>query len=158
MAGNVGRMLPHYMGQPMVSRMLLQTSRPIFSSHLSTPCLISLHGRAFASLSPDNANQLSWNEFLRLRRQRRASGVIASIPCAIGGLYGGLWYFGRGEIDPTQTIFGFDPLIMNVVFVAGCGLLGWLIGPTVGRGLWHLLHRKKTLLIGQVYCYSAEIF
>jgi import inner membrane translocase subunit TIM23 len=67
------------------------------------------------------------------------------------GIYGGLQYFGTGEIDPTQTILGFDPFIMNGAFVFGCGILGWLAGPTIGRGLWQLLHRKKANLIKEVH-------
>jgi mitochondrial import inner membrane translocase subunit TIM23 len=66
------------------------------------------------------------------------------------GIYAGVQYFGSGEIDPTQTILGFDPILMNAAFVLGCGVLGWLVGPTLGRGLWHALHRKQTQLISQV--------
>ena len=79
------------------------------------------------------------------------SGVIASFPGAVAGIYGGLTYFGTGEIDPTQPILGFDPFLMNAAFVLGCGLLGWLAGPTLGRGAWHLLHRKQANLITQVF-------
>jgi hypothetical protein len=110
----------------------------------------SLQLRPFTSSTPPNPDRLSWDEFLRLRRQRRLSGVIASVPSSMLGIYGGLQYFGSGEIDPTQTILGFDPIVMNSLFVLGCGVMGWLIGPTVGRGVWQVLHRRQSRLINEV--------
>ena len=109
-----------------------------------------LQFRPFTSSAPPNPDLLSWDEFLRLRRQRRLSGVVASVPSSMLGIYGGLMYFGSGEIDPTQTILGFDPILMNTAFVLGCGLMGWLFGPTIGRGVWRLLHRRQARLIAEV--------
>jgi Mitochondrial import protein Pam17 len=114
--------------------------------------------RSFTSSTPPNPDRLSWDEFLRLRRQRRRSGVIASVPSSMLGIYGGLQYFGSGEIDPTQTILGFDPIMMNSIFVLGCGLVGWLIGPTIGRGVWHILHRRQVRLINEVRLLSFTRF
>lgn len=125
-------------------RLLISITRqPIKNFHLSS-------SRRFTSAAEPNSDRLSWDEFLRLRRQRRLTGVIASIPTSMLGIYGGVLYFGSGEIDPTQTILGFDPFIMNAAFVLGCGILGWLAGPTIGRGAWHLLHQRKTHLIQEV--------
>jgi hypothetical protein len=112
---------------------------------LNTPAF-----RSFTSTAPPNNDRLPWDEFLRLRRQRRVTGVLASIPTSAVGIYTGLSYFGLGEIDPTQTILGFDPFLMNAAFVFGCGIFGWLVGPTIGRAAWHLLHRKQTHLISLV--------
>lgn len=106
--------------------------------------------RLFTSSAEPNADRLTWDEFLRLRRQRRLTGLLASIPTSAAGIYFGLEYFGSGEIDPTQTIMGFDPFIMHAAFVMGCGIFGWLVGPTIGRSVWHLLHRRKTHLISLV--------
>lgn len=106
--------------------------------------------RSFTSTSEPNNDRLTWDEFLRLRKQRRITGVLASIPTAAVGIYTGLSTFGLGEIDPAQTILGFDPFLMNAAFVFGCGIFGWLVGPTIGRGAWHLLHRHKTHLISLV--------
>ena len=134
-----------------LSRQTLQQSPIALSSSCSL--LFShpqLQFRLFTSSAPPNTDRLSWDEFLRLRRQRRLSGFIASIPSSMLGIYGGIKYFGSGEIDPTQTILGFDPILMNAAFVLGCGVLGWLIGPTVGRGLWHAFHQRQARLISQV--------
>jgi hypothetical protein len=130
-----------------------QSSAVVSATSRRTPAFFNLqplHFRPFTSTAPPNSDRLSWDEFLRLRRQRRLSGVIASMPSSMLGIYAGVQYFGSGEIDPTQTILGFDPILMNAAFVLGCGLLGWLIGPTLGRGIWHALHRKQTQLISQV--------
>jgi hypothetical protein len=118
-----------------------------------SPALASLPStrRHFAAATSTNPPPLSWDEFLRLRRQRRLAGLIASFPTAILGLCGGGLYFATQELDPTQTILGIDPYIMSVVFTAGCGLFGWLMGPTVGRGVWHLVHRKQAQLATEVY-------
>ena len=122
---------------------------------LSSSCSLlfsnpQLQFRTFTSSAPPNPDRLSWDEFLRLRRQRRFSGVVSSVPSSMLGVYGGLQYFGSGEIDPTQTILGFDPILMNAAFVLGCGVLGWIIGPTIGRGLWNAFHRRQARLISQV--------
>lgn len=138
-------------GPSSLSRPPLQQSTIALSSSCSL--LFSnpqLQFRHFTSTTPPNPDRLSWDEFLRLRRQRRISGVAASVPSSMLGIYGGLRYFGSGEIDPTQTILGFDPILMNAAFVLGCGVLGWLIGPTIGRGLWHAFHRRQARLISQV--------
>ena len=136
--------------------------RPLRSAltHLSPPLpLLSLRlnsldttsSRSYTSAAPPNDDErLSWDEFLRLRKQRRITGILASIPASAAGVYGGLSYFGSGEIDPMQTILGFDPFLMNAAFVLGCGVFGWLVGPTIGRAAWHLLHRKQTHLISLV--------
>ena len=108
------------------------------------------HFRPLTSATNPDPIRISWDQFLRLRRQRRLSGVVASIPTSILGIYGGLEYFGSGDIDPTQQILGFDPFIMSFVGVIACGVLGWLAGPTIGRGLWNIFHQKQAKLITQV--------
>ena len=128
---------------PYISRSL-----PVLA--LRPNSLTTTSSRSFTSTAPPNNDRLTWDEFLRLRRQRRITGVLASIPTSALGIYTGLSYFGSGEIDPTQTILGFDPFLMNAAFVLGCGVFGWLVGPTLGRAAWHLLHRQKTHLISLV--------
>jgi len=127
----------------------LASCRPICLNTVSS-------SRSFTSTSPPNSDRLTWDEFLRLRKQRRITGVLASIPTSALGVYTGLNYFGLGEIDPAQTILGFDPFLMNAAFVVGCGIFGWLIGPTIGRAVWHLLHRQKTHLISLVISRSTR--
>jgi import inner membrane translocase subunit TIM23 len=125
----------------------LVSSRPCSPPNVSTK-LRQL--RQFTSSAAPNSDRLTWDEFLRLRRQRRLTGLLAAVPSSALGIYIGFQYFGSEDIDPTQTIFGFDPFLMNSAFVLGCGLLGWLVGPTVGRGLWRVFHRNQAHLISQV--------
>lgn len=142
---------PLYKAPSNLSRAAFQQSPAVSAVSRYSPFSIQPSDfRPFTSTAPPNSDPLSWDEFLRLRRQRRLSGVIASIPSSMLGIYAGVQYFGSGEIDPTQTILGFDPILMNAAFVLGCGVLGWLIGPTLGRGIWHALHRKQARLISQV--------
>jgi hypothetical protein len=129
----------------------------LLSSNTTTGSLIRpllslnhLHARPDSTFAAPASRNLSWDEFLRLRRQRRLSGIIASIPTSMLGICGGILYFGSEEIDPAQTILGFDPYFMNAAFVLGCGILGWLAGPTVGRGAWHLFHRRQAHLVKEV--------
>jgi hypothetical protein len=150
--GPMNRMfLPLYGRSYSLSVTSLRPAVSLSSSSRTPTPIHSTQFRFFTSSAPPNADRLTWDEFLRLRRQRRLTGVLASIPTSALGVYIGLEYFGSGDIDPTQMIFGFDPFLMNAAFVMGCGILGWLVGPTIGRGVWHLLHRKKTYLIGLVW-------
>ena len=93
--------------------------------------------------------KLPWNDFLHLRRQKHRAEILASIPSAALGLFGGISYFATLEIDPSQLVLGLDPLIVYGGSSIACGGLGWLIGPIFGSGAWKLVHRKKAALIEQ---------
>jgi len=154
-ATTTSRAAPHCLAHPR----LLHSNhplRPLFAPSFhrgsaARPAFFpSLLSRPFAAAASPTAPTLSWDEFLRLRRQRRLAGLIASIPASMLGLYAGWSYFGTQEIDAAQTIHGMDPLWVNAAFIAGCGLFGWLIGPSVGRGVWHLVHRNQGHLVTEV--------
>lgn len=125
----------------------LVPSRPCSPLNISTK-LRQL--RQFTSSAAPNSDRLTWDEFLRVRRQRRLTGLLAAVPSSAFGIYLGFQYFGSGEIDPTKTIFGLDPFLVNSALVLGCGLLGWLAGPTVGKGFWYVFDRKQVQLFSQV--------
>jgi import inner membrane translocase subunit TIM23 len=91
--------------------------------------------------------KLPWNDYLHLRKQRHRAELIASVPSAFAGLVGGFSYFATLEIDPSQLVFGLDPLLVYGGATVGCGALGWLLGPTFGSAGWKLVHRKKQSLI-----------
>lgn len=59
--------------------------------------------------SPRNL-PMTWSEYLAMRKKRRLWSAVASVPTSIGGLLGGAMYFASRETDPTQLIFGLDPL------------------------------------------------
>lgn len=93
--------------------------------------------------------KLPWNDFLHLRRQRHQAELLASIPTAFAGLFGGISYFATLEIDPSQLVLGLDPLLVYAGATLACGGLGWLVGPVFGSSAWKLVHRKKAALIEQ---------
>ena len=92
---------------------------------------------------------LPWETYLRLRSQRRIAGNVATIPLTILAGGGAGSYFLTQEIDPSQTIMGLDPMIVYIGGTATAALLGWLIGPSIGNGLWSLFHRTKAQQIAQ---------
>jgi import inner membrane translocase subunit TIM23 len=67
---------------------------------------------ATSSSATSSALPLSWPEYLTLRHRRRVLAQIFSIPGAVGGLVGGGAYFGSLEADPTQPIFGVEPMFI----------------------------------------------
>ena len=104
------------------------------------PCTQRRYNSAESSPQPIS---LSWNEYLRMRRQRRIFGIASSVPTSLLGFASGLLYFGSQEVDPTQVIFGMDPFMVYGIATVGCAAAGWLVGPPVGTGVWHLWNRKK---------------
>ncbi|WFD36059.1 TIM23 complex component [Malassezia cuniculi] len=119
-----------------------------------------MRGRAFAGVRPYSSapeqqqRPLPWEAYLRLRNQRRIVGVLASIPTTILAGGGAGSYFMTQEIDPTQTIMGndadqLDPMLVYVGATASAALFGWLIGPSIGNGLWSIFHRTKARQIAQ---------
>ncbi|BGP38231.1 TIM23 complex component [Rhodotorula kratochvilovae] len=88
------------------------------------------------------ARQLDWPTYLALRRSQRLYGLIASIPTTLIGFSAGAGYFATIEADPTNTILGFEPVVIYGAATLGCVGLGWLAGPTVGGAIWRLTHRN----------------
>ena len=92
---------------------------------------------------------LSWDEYLQLRRSRRLAGMVTTIPTTLlAGAAAGS-YFLTLEIDPSNTIAGLDPIYINAGLTLACTGLGWLTGPTVGTTIWSLLHRKNAKQIAE---------
>ncbi|KAK9722687.1 TIM23 complex component [Basidiobolus ranarum] len=86
--------------------------------------------------------ELSWEEYFQLRRNRRTRERLSSIPTTIVGVGLSSAYFASLEVDPTQTIFGVDPLVIYAAGVVASGFGGYLVGPLFGNGLWGLFHRN----------------
>ncbi|KAJ7286473.1 mitochondrial import protein Pam17 [Mycena rebaudengoi] len=93
------------------------------------------------------AKELSWVEYLEIRRSRRQWQTIFTIPSALLGFFGGSFYFGSLQTDPTKPIMGIDPMI----FYGGCTVLcmgaGYVIGPSLGSAVWRVLHRTSVAKI-----------
>ncbi|GAA5926830.1 hypothetical protein JCM10213_002461 [Rhodosporidiobolus nylandii] len=127
------------------------------------PLRVPRVGRRFASSSPSSstapapstaealrtaqaemaeAKKLDWPTYLALRKSQRLYGLIASIPTTLIGFSAGAGYFATIESDPTDLIFGIEPVYAYGAATLGCVGLGWLAGPTVGGAIWRLTHRK----------------
>ncbi|KAL7274688.1 TIM23 complex component [Rhizina undulata] len=89
-----------------------------------------------------DVQELDWDTFLRLRRLRRRYNLVSSVFTSFFTTTAGLGYLANKEIDPTQTIYGMDPLVMFGLATIGCGAAGWLAGPVLGTGAFGLLKRR----------------
>lgn len=77
------------------------------------------------------------------------SGMIATIPTTIGAGFAAGTYFLTQEIDPSQTLFGVDPLFVYMGATLAATGLGWLVGPSIGNFFWGMFHRRKAAQIAQ---------
>lgn len=106
------------------------------------------------SLSSDET-KLTWEQFLKLRKQEKRINFVSSIFTSLVGSTTAWAYISQVEIDPTQMIYGVDPFVVMVGGMFASTLLGYLFGPLVGGGVFNLknrailreyLDRQKTFL------------
>ncbi|KIM62030.1 hypothetical protein SCLCIDRAFT_120341 [Scleroderma citrinum Foug A] len=93
------------------------------------------------------APNLTWSEYLEIRRRKRRWETAVTIPCTLLGLAGGVTYFGSLETDATKPIMGIDPLFFYGGCTVACMGLGYLVGPVIGSACWRLTHRRTMNLI-----------
>lgn len=85
---------------------------------------------------------LTWPEFFELRAKRRRVNVVSSMFTAFFAVTIGWAFVSNIEIDPTETIFGFEvPIVMGVCLL-GVGTLGYLAGPSMGNVVFKQMNRK----------------
>jgi len=129
-----------------------RTSRTISSQCRSTPTFrISFQSyqplvsrKSFSSsqsrLSDSTATQLTWNDFLQLRKSRRYVNLVASIATALTGLAVTVPIMAQYEVEnQIAALTGLDPFIAIGLTMTAVGGVGWLMGPFVGNtafGLW----------------------
>ncbi|TYJ51895.1 presequence translocated-associated motor subunit PAM17, mitochondrial [Cryptococcus floricola] len=89
---------------------------------------------------PTGSLPLSWPKYLTLRRQQRLWHSVTTVPTTLAGLFLGGGYFASLEADPTQLIFGIEPMFVYGGATMACMGLGYLLGPTVGSGLFSITH------------------
>ncbi|KIJ69193.1 hypothetical protein HYDPIDRAFT_80523 [Hydnomerulius pinastri MD-312] len=93
------------------------------------------------------AENLSWPEYLEIRRGKRRWETAITIPCSLLGFAGGVAYFGSLETDATKPIMGLDPLFFYGGCTMACMGLGYLLGPAIGSACWRMTHRRTLNLI-----------
>jgi hypothetical protein len=102
--------------------------------------------------SPQQSRKLTWNEYFVLRRKRRLTERLVTIPTTLGGFGISFAYFASKEFDPSP-IWGQDPLVIYGFGTILCGITGLMIGPIIGSSVWKLFHRKEVELMEQVRNY-----
>ncbi|KAF2090805.1 Pam17-domain-containing protein [Saccharata proteae CBS 121410] len=116
------------------------TSSPSTSRPATTPAPASSPPKTAPAQQPTET--LTWNRYLALRKTRRLLGLIASGITAVAGTAAGGWLLATQNLDAigAQTL-GLDPLIVMVLGAFSCGGVGWLMGPTLGNGVFALMYR-----------------
>jgi import inner membrane translocase subunit TIM23 len=79
--------------------------RPVISTARATPASMRL-------ASTSSQQTLTWPEYLNLRHKRRLISTITSVPTTIAAFFGGAMYFGNLDMDPSQPIFGIEPMFV----------------------------------------------
>ncbi|ODV61181.1 Pam17p [Ascoidea rubescens DSM 1968] len=132
----------------MLSRIGLTTSNRglrLFSSHSKTLASIPKTSTKIQKNLNSNSVQesgINWDEFLTLRKQQRGLNFTSSIATAVLGSALSFAYIAQIEIDPTQMIFGFDPLVIFTIGFSSCTGLCYLLGPTLGSIVFKMKNKK----------------
>ncbi|BFZ63506.1 TIM23 complex component [Saitoella coloradoensis] len=82
------------------------------------------------------AQKLDWPTFLSLRQQCRHVGLAFAPITGLASMFASFVVLGSQDIDPSQTIYGFDPFIAYGAATVCIGGVGALLGPAIGEGLW----------------------
>lgn len=101
--------------------------------------------KKFASTSAQDSltqEPLTWTNFFDLRKQQRRINIGCSVFTAFLGCNTSWLYLSNMEIDPMQTIMGFDPLLAISAGLVASGFLGYLMGPLIGSQVFRLANRK----------------
>lgn len=93
-------------------------------------------GKRFSSTGDVKTNTMTWPEFFQLRKKERIYNTVSSGISALAFVNGSWIYLSTLEIDPTQSIFGFDPIIVISGAMITCGGIGWLLGPVLGTTIF----------------------
>ncbi|CAI4034819.1 hypothetical protein SMKI_11G2700 [Saccharomyces mikatae IFO 1815] len=93
--------------------------------------------------SLQDSTNLTWSNFFKLRKQQRRINVGSSLFTGLLGCNISWAYLSTMEIDPTQLLFGFDPLTVISAGIIVSGTLGYLLGPIVGSQVFKLAHNRQ---------------
>lgn len=91
---------------------------------------------ARASADARGGALMTWNDFLKLRMKRRRLGQVCSVGTMFMGTSLAWLYMSNLEIDLTQKMFGIDIIFVYAAGVLFCGMLGYLVGPSIGNVLF----------------------
>lgn len=66
----------------------------------------------------------------------------ASVSTSILGIFGGAQALLMTDMDAIVNQIPIDPFIGLGLITFSCGGLGWLLGPSIGTGLFNMTHSK----------------
>ena len=129
------------------------------SSSQPSPIITSISHPGITSLPPTPpATQLTWNQYLQLRRTRRYYNLAASAATSVATTATGVSILSQQNIEALGgSVPMLDPFILLGLATAGSGAVGWLMGPFVGNAVFGIAHRKLGTQIAAV-CYPFIFF
>ncbi|MCJ1304361.1 TIM23 complex component [Hypocenomyce scalaris] len=98
---------------------------------------------ASSAAPASSSTPLTWNEFLRLRKVRRRFNLVASLGTATMTTLAGVSVLSQQDLEALSgQVFGLDPFMVLGLATAGCGAVGWLIGPVLGGTVFGFWYRR----------------
>ncbi|KAJ5305897.1 hypothetical protein PENANT_c015G08046 [Penicillium antarcticum] len=131
--------------RPATAAPMILDTRPQTQAVPTGP--IGLRAQSTAAAN-DNATgneevKLDWNSFFKLRASRRRYSLASSVASAAVSTTAGVQILSSQDLESLGAqVMGLDPFVVLGLATAGCGAIGWLLGPMVGNGLWGLVYRK----------------
>ena len=125
-----------------VNRALINSSRQYLSSSAPVVRPLSTKAESSATKAASSEKGLTWTKFFQLKRRQRKINIVSSVFTAILGCNISWSYLSTMQIDPTQMIFGFDPLVVISAGLVASGTLGYLCGPLFGSQVFKIANSK----------------
>ncbi|SCU87575.1 LADA_0E04830g1_1 [Lachancea dasiensis] len=85
----------------------------------------------------------TWTDFFQLRKQERRINLGSSVVTALLTSNASWAYLSTMEIDPMQTIMGFDPLVVVSAGLLASGAFGYLLGPIFGTTVFKMRQKSN---------------
>lgn len=117
----------------------------LVSRYISTSIIRSNKKGTSTAAGTQPQTNLTWNDFFHLRRFQRKLNVGSSVFTAFLGCNISWLYLSNMQIDPTQMIMGFDPIVVVSAGLVASGALGYLFGPIFGSQFFKLWKAKSLI-------------
>ncbi|SCU99664.1 LAME_0G04698g1_1 [Lachancea meyersii CBS 8951] len=112
----------------------LSVFQPRFSEQNST---------ANQQTETNSKDVFTWTDFFQLRKHERRINLGSSIVTALMTSNASWAYLSTMEIDPMQTIMGFDPLVVVSAGLMASGAFGYLLGPIFGTTVFKMRQKEN---------------
>lgn len=99
-------------------------------------------GHQGATKPATSDQRLDWNTFFKLRKTRRRFQLVCSIVTLLTGSMIGVATL-AGEAGEVVTKWvPLDPFITLGLAATAFAAMGWLVGPSIGNGLFYMFNRR----------------